>query len=286
MNTKTVFLYGHYRVHAPENSAGFLTCILPYALEELSKNRLRPAVLIIPGGGYGDVSEREAEPVALQFAARGYAAFVLKYSVAPHRFPTALREAAMAMRYIRENAQDWHIDPGMIAAIGFSAGGHLCGTLGTMYDCPEVQDIADAATIRPDALRLCYPVAVSWGKTHEGSFQRLCGEDAALRQRLSIDKLVRADMPPVFLWHTRTDNLVPVRNSLVLADALDAAGVPFAMHIYNNGPHGLSVINTQVYREGKMPACSTDAHGWVGSMLGFFEEMGLKITDLPVAEEK
>ena len=286
MNTKTVFLYGQYRVHAPENSAGFLTCILPYMLDEMSKNRVRPAVLIIPGGGYGEVSDREAEPVALQFAARGYAAFILKYSVAPHRFPTALREAAMAMRFIRENAQDWLIDPNKIAAIGFSAGAHLCGTLGTMYDCPEVQDIADAATILPDALGLCYPVAVSWGKTHEGSFKNLCGEDLPLRQRLSLDKLVRADMPPVFLWHTRTDAVVPVRNSLVLADALDAAGVPFALHIYNRGPHGLSVINTQVYREGKVPACSADTHSWVGSMLGFFEEMGLKITDLPATEEK
>lgn len=285
MNTKTVFLYDHYRVHAPEGGAGYLTCIVPSVVNVLPQNRLRPAILIIPGGGYGMVSQREAEPVALRFAARGYCAFILNYSVAPRRFPTALREAALAIRYIRENAREWQINPQMIAAIGFSAGAHLCGTLGTMYDCPEVQDIAEAATIRPDALGLCYPVAVSWGNTHEGSYKNLCGEDLQLRQRLSLDKLVRQDMPPVFLWHTRTDTVVPVRNSLVLAEALDAVKVPFAMHIYNNGPHGLSTGDILTYAEGKVPAYSPELSGWIDSMLGFFGEMGLKITDFQESEK-
>lgn len=279
MHSKTVFLYSNYRMKAPEGGAGFLSCILPTMVDELVPRRLRPAVLIMPGGGYGYVSPREAEPIALHFLTKGYAAFVLNYSCAPQRFPTALREAAMAMRYIRENAETWHIDPNMIAAIGFSAGAHLCGTLGTMYDCPEVQDIADAETVRPNALGLCYPVAVSWGKTHEGSFKNLCGEDQALRQRLSIDKLVRPDMPPMFLWHTRNDPVVPVRNSLLTAQALDEVQVPYSLHIYNQGAHGLSTADEQTYRVANVPSCSPDLHNWIGSMLSFFDECGLKITD-------
>ena len=97
---------------------------------------------MIPGGGYCHVSGREAEPVALRFVAAGYSAFILRYSVFPCRFPTQLREAAMAMRYIRENAEKFGICKDMVAATGFSAGGHLCGMLGMLFDCPEVADIA------------------------------------------------------------------------------------------------------------------------------------------------
>ena len=89
----------------------------------------------------------------------------------------------MAMRYIRENADRFEIDPGKVAALGFSAGGHLCGTLGTMFDSDQVADLGTAEQLRPDALGLCYPVAVSWGRTHEGSFRNLCGGDEQLRQR-------------------------------------------------------------------------------------------------------
>ena len=129
----------------------------------------------------------------------------------------------MAMRYIRRNAEFFEID--RIAALGFSAGGHLCGTLGTMYDCPEVADLGDASLLRPDALGLCYPVLIGWGPTHEGTFENISGGSPALRARLSLDKQVRPDMPPVFLWHTRDDNAVPCRNSLIMACALEEKGV-------------------------------------------------------------
>ena len=240
----------------------------------------RPGVLVIPGGGYGHVSAREGEPVALRFLARGYHAFVLRYSVAPVGFPAALREAAMAMRWIRENAAEMEIDPHKIAAMGFSAGGHLCGCLGTLFDCPELADIGGPELLRPDALGLCYPVAVSWGNTHEGSFRNLCGEDDALRRRLSLDVLVRPDMPPVFLWHTRNDESVPVRNSLLLAQALDAQGIEFAMHIYRNGCHGMSTADAQVYPAGAIPAHSWDVPDWIHTEIRFFEEIGIKIQDL------
>lgn len=279
MDLKTLNLYQYFGLEKPENAGGNLICYIQKTDMEISSRRRRPAMLILPGGGYGHVSAREAEPVALRLLARGYSCFVLRYSIAPVKFPAALREAAMAMRYIRENAAALEVDVQRVAAMGFSAGGHLCGTLGTMYDCPEVADLGPAELLRPDALGLCYPVTVSWGATHGGSFQNLCGEDAALRQRLSLDRLVRSDMPPVFLWHTRDDDCVPCRNSLILANALEQAGVDFVLHLYRNGQHGLSTADSQVYLADKVPQVSRDVPGWLETMVDFLTEMGFTAQD-------
>ena len=149
-----------------------------------------------------------------------------------------------------------------------------------MYDCPEVADLGDASLLRPDAICLGYPVAVAWGRTHEGTFRNISGGDEALRMRLSLDKLARADMPPTFLWHTRDDAGVPVRNSLVLAQRLDELGVKFAMNIYNHGQHGLSTADEQVYNTNNMPAFSPTLPHWTDDTMSFFAEMGFRVTDL------
>lgn len=279
MKEFTVDLYEHFGYSKPDHADGRLCCYILDTAAAISPSRRHPAVLVIPGGGYCHVSAREGEPVALRFLNRGYCAFVLQYSVAPVRFPTALREAAMAMRYIREHSASLFVDAGMVAAMGFSAGGHLCGCLGTMFDSHEVSDIGDGALLRPDGLGLCYPVAVSWGPTHEGSFDCLCGGDLPLRHSLSLDRRIRPDMPPVFLWHTRDDACVPCRNSLILAEGLDSAGVAFALHIYRNGQHGLSTADQQAYPVWQVPAISSDVPGWVDGMLGFFGEIGFSMTD-------
>lgn len=279
MKIEIINVYEHFGLEAPRGAAGRLTCWVTKTCETFSPARQRPAILLLPGGAYHWTSPREAEPVALRFLSRGYAAFSLDYSCAPFSFPTALREAALAMRYIRENAAAFCVNPHMVAAVGFSAGGHLCGTLGTMYDCPEVAELGDPALLRPDALGLCYPVAVSWGATHEMSFEAISGGDQELRNRLSLDKLVRGDMPPVFLWHTRDDGSVPCRNSLILASSLEEAGVDFASHLYRHGGHGMSTADETVYPAGEVPDASWDVPGWVESMQRFFEEIGFRITD-------
>ena len=188
----------------------------------------------------------------------------------------------MAMRYIRQNAERLQIHPNMVAALGFSAGGHLCGCLGTMFDSAEVADIGSGAQIRPDAMCLCYPVAVSWGRTHEGSFVNLCADDAGLRKMLSLDRLVRPDMPPTFLWHTRDDASVPCRNSLLLAQAMEEAGVEFVLHIYRKGKHGLSTADCMAYPAYALPEISWDVPGWLETCVRFLEEIGLMITDREV----
>lgn len=279
MDVRFIDLYQHFGLAPPPDAQGTLTVWHYGTPARIGGRRTRPGILILPGGGYRRTSDREAEPVALRFAALGYIPFVLRYSCAPHSFPVSLREAALAMRYIRENSRALDVDPHMVAAMGFSAGGHLCGTLGTLYDGEEVADIGPAELLRPDALGLCYPVAVSWGRTHEESFENVSGGDGALRERLSLEKLVRRDMPPVFLWHTRQDGSVPCRNSLVLACALEEAGVDFAFHLYYKGGHGLSNADETVYPAGAVPPVSWDVPGWLESMARFFGEKGLKIQD-------
>lgn len=280
MITETIDLYGYCGQPREDAAGGKLTCWIQKTPEAVSAGRKRPAILILPGGGYHHTSPREAEPVALRFAARGYAAFVLHYSCAPSLFPTALREAAMAMRYIRRNAEFFEID--RIAALGFSAGGHLCGCLGTLFDSPAVADLGAPELLRPDALGLCYPVAVSWGRTHEGSFDNLTGNDAVLRENLSLEKLVRPDMPPTFLWHTREDASVPCRNSLILAQAMEEAGVDFVLHIYRKGKHGLSTADAMAFPAWNLPEISWDVPGWPDACMRFFGEVGLTVTDKEV----
>lgn len=186
----------------------------------------------------------------------------------------------MAMRYIRERAGELEINPHQVAALGFSAGGHLCGCLGTMYDCPEVSDLGAPELLRPDGLVLCYPVAVQWGPTHEGTFKNISGGDRQLRQRLSLETAVRPDMPPVFLWHTRDDDSVPVRNSLILAQTLVEKGVDFALRIYRHGPHGLSTADEMAYPAGQVPEVSWDVPGWLDAAMAFLKEIGFGFRDM------
>lgn len=279
MTTATVDVYAALGAARPAGTKGVLTCWHAATPAAVSARRRKPAVLILPGGGYAYCSQREAEPVALRFAAAGYAAFVLEYSCAPFAFPTALREAALAMRYIRAHADEFEADPQRVAALGFSAGGHLCGTLGTMYDAPELAGFGPAAAIRPDALVLCYPVAVSHGRTHAETFANISGGDTALAARLSLDALARPDMPPVFLWHTRDDGAVPCRNALELARALEQNGVDFALHVYRHGPHGLSTADAMVYPAHAVPEMSPDVPGWLAAVQQFLAEHGFAVTD-------
>ena len=195
-----------------------------YALEP------RPAVLIVPGGGYDHISPREGEPVALRLLAMGYQAFVLDYSVAPATYPLALQELARAVDTVRSHATELCVDPNRITVMGFSAGGHLVGLLGALWDKPWLaESIATSPeSIRPDALCLCYPVVSSGTYAHRGSFEHLTGADDALAQKLSIENMVGEGFPRTFLWHTADDASVSVQNSLLLAQALADHGIGFS----------------------------------------------------------
>lgn len=210
----------------------------------IERDRKHPAMLICPGGGYCFVSDREAEPLALACLAKGYSAFVLRYSVAPNaQYPTQLRQAEAALRYIREHATQWHIHPDHVAVMGFSAGGHLAGCLATM------------GQVRPNAAVLCYPVITAGEYAHRDSF-------TALGQDVSLEECVDDKTPPTFLWHTCEDNLVPVENSLLMATALRKKKIPVELHIFQDGPHGLSLCNALTAGPGAEAQINARAEIW------------------------
>lgn len=209
----------------------------------------RPLVLVCPGGAYAYTSAREGEAFAMQFLAMGYHAAVLKYSCAPAVFPTSLTELASAMVLIRQNAEEWHVDPDKIIVLGCSAGGHLAASLGTLWDEDFLAEElglekSDHRLLRPDGLILCYPVITSGEFAHRGSFENLLGDrEKELGQQLSLETRVSEKVPPVFIWHTYTDNAVPVENSLLFVSALRKFGVSTEFHMYPCGSHGLGLAN-------------------------------------------
>lgn len=215
----------------------------------------RPTVLVIPGGGYGAVSIREGECVALKFASIGYNAAVLTYSVHPDAlFPQSLCEAALAMAYLKENAEKYRIDAEKIYTCGFSAGGHLALSLGVFWDKPWLAEKVgkENSLLRPTAQILCYPVVVYDPVfSHVKSFERLLGEepDKETAELVSLEKHVSAAVPPTFLWTTLADATVPCENSMILATQLKKAGVPMEFHLYGWGGHGLSLADRTVETE-------------------------------------
>lgn len=215
------------------------------------------AMLILPGGGYQFVSDREGEPIMRAFAAQGFNCFVLTYSICDKaRFPQPLLDAAMAMKHIRENADRYNIDPEKICAVGFSAGGHLCGMLGNMWHLPVLKETigVPSEVFRPTCVLLIYPVITAYEYAHLGSIQTIAGTQAT-RESLatvsvdpsvvSIEKNITEKSVPAFLLHTADDDVVPVENTLLAAHAYRKAGVPFEVHIYPFGPHGISIAKEE-----------------------------------------
>lgn len=225
----------------------YMNCLLPSNFDEYSKERLRPAMVVIPGGGYSMRSEREAEPIALQFIAADMAAFIVHYSVKEDAgFPRCLFEALTAIKTIREHAEEWNIDKEKIGIIGFSAGGHLAASVGAFWNHDFVREaLGENALMKPNAAILSYPVITSGPMAHRGSFNNLIGKDTdeQLADFVSIEKQVTAHYPPTFLWHTATDDVVPVQNSILMANALASAQVPFELHIFPAGVHGLALCD-------------------------------------------
>lgn len=212
--------------------------------------RLRPAIIICPGGGYDHLSVREGEPVVKEYFAAGYQMFLLHYSVEEGaRNFQPLMQLAAATAHIRRNAKAWNVDKEKIAVCGFSAGGHLAASLGTLYDDEKfLRCWGRSENIRPDAMILCYPVITSDEFAHVRSLKKVsgAGEGSAEYIYFGLDRHVDPDTPPTFLWHTAEDGNVPAENSLRMASALSAAKVPFELHIFPQGKHGMSVCTREV----------------------------------------
>ncbi len=240
MKLERVDLYEYFGVQRGEKTNGFLNT---YVLGDCNycMGIKRPAMLVLPGGGYGQITKREAEPIAVAYNNEGFNCYVLEYSCAPIRYPAQLIESAMAMAYIRENAGADCTDAEHVCAIGFSAGGHLCSSLGTLFDEKIVKDVLGDRHVRPDGIILSYAVISAGEAIHQGSFDNLCGDNKELIKTLSLEERVSEKSSPAFIWTTYEDDCVKFENSVLMALAYGKHKIPVELHLFEHGWHGLSL---------------------------------------------
>ncbi len=285
METKKIDLYEYFKIRKPEGARGVLTTYIRDLSPEINPDRKAPAMLVIPGGGYYMVSDREGEPVAMRYLALGFNSFVLNYSVAedsPLKYPYQIAEAAMAMAYIRLNAESLNIDPEKVAAVGFSAGGHLCAMLGSFHNCPDVDKIFKPnVCVKPNAIVLGYPVISSdITFAHIGSFINLCGEEnKELMKKVDVLNLIDENSAPAFIWSTFNDNCVPCQNAIEAALQYKKVGVPVSVHVFGKGEHGLSVADMTVYKTDEaIKEMSVSVPEWIRLSVEWLEEQGVCVT--------
>jgi acetyl esterase/lipase len=223
------------------------------------------AVVICPGGAYGMRADHEGEPIAIWLNSLGISAFVLRYRVAPYQYPSALMDAKRAMRTVRLHAEKFRIDPARIGILGFSAGGHLASTAGVLFDKGNLEDTdpVERVSSRPDLMILCYPViSMDDQVVHKGSKENLLGSSPQgdLVNLMSSELQVGVDTPPTFLWHTSDDEAVSVENSLLFAAALRRHDIPFDLHVYAHGRHGLGLAEDEKHARGWTETCASWLH--------------------------
>lgn len=255
--------------------------VIPGFNEEINQNRPSiepyvidnkenaPAIIICPGGAYIRKADHEGGPIAKWLNSLGINAFVLDYRVAPYRNPYPLMDLQRAIRFVRYNHEKFKVNPEKIGVLGFSAGGHLAASAGVYFDYgkneKDAEDEIDKVSSRPDISILCYPVITLGKYAHAGSRNNLLGEGASkeLIDSMSVEKHIKDETPPAFIWHTATDASVPMQNSLMYAEALREKEIPFELHIFPEGRHGLGILN-------EVPYVTTR---WTGLVEDFLREM-------------
>ena len=230
-----------------------LSCII----HDTDPNRKFPALIAVPGGSYEHCSKREGEPCAARWYSHGYNGFVLEYSCVNKPFPTALLELAAAVEYIRSNADSLQCN-GNIILCGFSAGGHLCASLGVHYD--RYAELF-SENIRPDKIVLCYPVITTGKFTHALSAQNIAPTEE-LKSLASLENHVSDKMPPAFIWHCADDKTVPDENSLMFAAAMSREKIPFELHIFPEGGHGIAMCDITTVKNNDPRYINETAAGW------------------------
>ena len=253
----------------------------------------RKAIVVCPGGGYHFLSEREAEPFCRTFLGEGINAFLLRYTVGMKGSGTPenpgasdyapLIEAALAIRHIREHAEEYNVDPNQIFIIGFSAGGHLAASTGILWREDAVQRALGASSEapteigKPNGMLLSYPVITAGEFAHKGSFHHLCNTKTPTEEeydRFSLEKHVDETSAPFFLWHTFKDNIVPIENALLLAEAYTKKKLPFELHIYPEGVHGLALANDETDKIGSTTLVVPHVQSWVSLAVKWIKDFG------------
>ncbi len=258
----------------PFLQGGILDCVLTDCpLSTNAEGWRRPAVIVVPGGGYEYCSSREKEPVATAFLAQGFQAFVLTYLCAPDgvRYPEQLLELSSAVDYVKKHADTFSVNPEEIFVVGFSAGGHLTGNLAIEHQNVE-KKAGVALDCKPTAVGLCYPV-VSQNHGHQGSYNNLLqgyskAEKQALYPTVNLNEAVNEQTPPAFIWSTFEDTAVPTDNALRYALALDKLRIRYELHVYPQGGHGLSTGSKEV-NDPNNPALKR-VSAWLNDCVAFF----------------
>ncbi len=244
----------------------------------------RPLILICPGGGYEFLSDREGESIAFKFNSFGYHAAIINYSIAPVTYPTQLLEVSAAVKFFKEHAEEYFIDPDRIAIYGASAGGHAAADYATGYFRDEVTSVLKVSPdyLKPAGMILAYPVITSGEFAHRGSFDNLLGElknDKMMLEYLSIENRITKETPPAFIWHTFPDGCVPVENSLLLAEAMKKENIPFELHIFPSGDHGLGLAD-EITLSPNRTEINEGAAQWIDLCRRWLHEIFGSLTDL------
>ena len=260
--------YSACELPAPPCEPDLALYLLPSS-PSLPHKTKKPLVLVCPGGAYSYCSDREAEPIAAKYLAAGFHAAVLRYNCAPAVFPTSLLELAWCVKTIRQNADKWHVLSNAVFVCGFSAGGHLAASLGTLWNEPFLKAALGPGNWKPDGQILSYAVLSLGEHTHAGSRDYLLGASntEATCKRLSLENRVSGETVPTFLWHTVEDESVPVENSMLYATALQKHHIPFEMHLFEKGGHGLSTCEDITSDLGKEVV--PDNQAWVDMSIRF-----------------
>ncbi len=214
-------------------------------------DEVRPCILVVPGGGYAVVSPSEGEIVAKKFYEMGYQTAVVTYTTNLLQMVSLkmqpMQDLMRAIRYMRKHAEELYVVKDKIMVCGFSAGAHVCGSVAVHWQEFENMESGEYASIsaKPNAVILSYPVITSGKYAHRDSFTALLGADVSKEELeyMSLEKQVTENMPPCFLWQTATDELVPVQNSFLFAQALQEKQIPYAFHVFSKGKHGLSLAD-------------------------------------------
>lgn len=259
METKSISLEVPYEKAGIDGSG--LSPRLSCMIHDSQPERRFPAIIVVPGGCYTRCSKREGEPVAARWYSYGYNAFVLDYSVVDKTFPTAMLELAAAVRFVRANRETLRCTDKVIVC-GFSAGGHLAASLG-VYSSHEkyAKMFGGRENIRIDKLILSYPVITSGEYSHKESCANIAPTNE-LMEVISLEKHMTPDFPETFIWHCADDKTVPVENSLMLAAELSRYSVPFELHIFPSGGHGIALCDTTTMKDNDPKYINPTAAQW------------------------
>lgn len=269
-------LYDYYHLPKEKGYQGILTCYLISKNNEISTSRKVPAMLILPGGGYHFVSFREDEPVAIHLLNEGICAFTLKYTV-DVSYPVQVKEGLLALKFINEHTNEFNLRKERIGVMGFSAGAHLTCLISNLNGLNYLENKENIN--RPYLNVLGYPVVNFTNLKTPNSFYYLTNNNEELAKTLDLKKIINNLSPKAFIFSTCDDGLVDISNTINLISLYKKYNVPFEVHIFNEGEHGMSLSNINVYHETRLNEIKKINSIWLKLLNDYFLKNDFVIKD-------